>query len=70
MDVIPEVNNFGTTLKPVSLPQVSHNNSLNKTKSELNNILNDRKTFVHKYFDELDKMRSKQIKKIEELGKF
>ena len=64
MEVIPEINNFTTTIKPVSLPQVSHHNSLNKTKSELNNILNDRKTFVHKYFDELDKVRSKQIKKI------
>lgn len=69
MDVIPE-NSFGSTIKPVSLPQVSHHSSLNKTKSELNNILNDRKTFVHKYFDELDKIRGKQIKKIEELGKF
>jgi hypothetical protein len=52
MDIIPEAVNFGNTLtKPLSLPQVSSNyNSLNTTKSELNTILSDRKTFVNKYF--------------------
>lgn len=51
MDVIPEVVNFGNTIKPLSLPQVGTSyNSLNTTKSELNSILTDRKTFVNKYF--------------------
>jgi len=38
-------------VKPLSLPQVSRNTSLNSTKSELNSILSDRKTFVEKYFE-------------------
>jgi hypothetical protein len=50
----------------------NHNslNSLNSTKSDLNNILNDRKTFVSKYFEELVHLRSKVPKKTEELGNF
>jgi len=42
---------------------------MNTTKSELNSILNDRKTFVNKYFEELTKIRGK-VKKTEELGNF
>jgi len=56
-------------MKPLSLPPVSSNYSMNTTKSELNNILNDRKTFVNKYFEELTKIRGK-VKKTEELGNF
>ena len=43
---------------------------MNSTKSELNNILNNTKTFVNKYFDDLDKIRGKMVKKTEELGNF
>lgn len=69
MDVIPEVSNFGSTLtKPLSLPPVDQS-YLRSTKSELNSILNDRKTFVNKYFDELSRIRGK-AKKTEELGNF
>ena len=50
-DSSPEPNDFGNTMKPLSLPQVSSHYSMNSTKSELNNILNDRKTFVSKYFE-------------------
>lgn len=62
--------NFGNTMKPLSLPQVSHHFSMNSTKSELNTILSDRKTFVNKYFEELGKIRGKGAKKTEELGNF
>jgi hypothetical protein len=62
MESIPE-NGFGNTMKPLSLPQVSNYHSLNSTKSELNTILSDRKTFVNKYFDELVKIRGKGVKK-------
>jgi len=51
MEVVADVNNFGNTLKPLSLPQIGTSyNSLNTTKSELNSILSDRKKFVNKYF--------------------
>ncbi len=71
MDNGPDNNNFGNTFKPLSLPQVSNNyNSLNTTKSELNTILTDRKTFVSKYFEDIGKLRSKGSKNTEELGNF
>lgn len=57
-------------MKPLSLPPVGHHASMNSTKSELNTILSDRKTFVNKYFEELTKIRGKGTKKAEELGNF
>jgi hypothetical protein len=56
-----------STSKPLSLPVVP---SLSSTRSELNSILNDRKTFVSKYFEELAQLRNKLPKKTEELGNF
>lgn len=57
--------------KPCFLPQVnSHAHSLNTTKSELNSILTDRKTFVSKYFEELGHLRNIAPRKTEELGNF
>jgi|JI10StandDraft_1071094.scaffolds.fasta_scaffold2490654_1 hypothetical protein len=70
MQTIPEAVDFGNTMKPLSLPQVGHHASMNSTKSELNTILSDRKTFVNKYFEELTKIRGKGTKKTEELGNF
>lgn len=54
----------------MSLPHVPKQQSFNITKSELSSILNDRKTFVNKYFDELSKIKSLMPKKTEELGNF
>lgn len=51
LDSVPEGAFNTTSLKPLSLPQVSQGHSLNSTKSELTNILSDRKTFVTKYFE-------------------
>lgn len=52
-------------MKPLSLPQVGSHAFMNSTKSELNTILSDRKTFVSKYFEELGKIRGKAGKKTE-----
>lgn len=80
MGPLPEDTLFSNdTSKPFSLPQVnSHahhvnpqaHSSLNTTKSELNSILTDRKTFVSKYFEELGHLRNKAPAKTEELGNF
>lgn len=68
METIPQVN-FTTTIKPLSLPQIQAN-SMNSTKSELNCILSDRKTFVSKYFEDINKNSKKGVKKTQQLGNF
>lgn len=68
MQTIPEAVDFGNTMKPLSLPQVGHHASMNSTKSELNTILSDRKTFVNKYFEELTKIRGKGTKRLKNLA--
>ena len=72
MSAIPEETLFGNSVsKPLSLPQVVSNiYSPDSTKSKLNGILNDRKTFVSKYFEELAHLRTKMPKKTDELGNF
>jgi hypothetical protein len=43
---------------------------MNNTKSEINSILTDRKTFVHNYFEELSILGGRTAKTTEELGTY
>ncbi len=66
--MLPQINDIKKSIK-TSTTLSNKMLSMNSTKSHLNNILEDRTTFVEKYFTDLNQKRAKKVPE-KQLGVF